>query len=274
MGIKKTILSFFLSAISLIATSQTPKRIVSLVPAITKQLYELQLENNIVGCTSYCPGKDRPQITVVASAIKVNVEKTLLLKPDLVLASSLTNPKTLDAFKKLGLKTVWFDYPKSYADLCTQFIELGKITGREKRARQMVNQADVELEKIKIKLAGKKSKNWLIQVGASPLWVAVENTFMDDYIKFAKGIDVAKGVKSGAVSRESMLLRNPEVIFICMSGTQADEEKKIWQSYKSLKAAQSGQIYIIDPNLSNSPSPSSFITALKKFIDLAYGLKM
>lgn len=270
MYLKKIIISFFLIGTSLSVSGQTPKRIVSLVPAISKQLHELGLENRIVGCTSYCPGKDRPGISVVASAIKVNIEKTVLLEPDLVLASSLTNPKTLETLKKLGIKTIWFDYPKSYADLCKQFLELGKITGKENKARQIVNKSDRMLAETKKNITAVKPMSWLIQVGANPLWVAVGNTFMDDYIKFAKAENVAKAVKSGAVSRESMILRNPDVIFICMAGTQAEEEKQLWLSYKSMHAAQNGKVFIIDPNLSNSPSPSSFVRALKKMINLAY----
>jgi iron complex transport system substrate-binding protein len=272
MRIKKQLISLFLIGISFFATAQAPKRIVSLVPAISKQLYELGLEDNIVGCTSYCPGKDRPGVTIVASAIKVNIEKTLLLKPDLVLASSLTNPKTLETLKKMGVKTIWFDYPKSYANLCTQFIELGKITGKEKEAQQIVSQSDADLAEIKMNIVAVKPMKWLIQVGANPLWVSVENTFMNDYIKFAKGINAAKGVQSGAVSRESILLQNPDVIFICMSGTQAEAEKQRWISYKSLNATQSEQVFIIDPNLTNSPTPSTFIIALEKMMDMAYNM--
>ena len=272
MRIRIIIISFFLIGISILTKAQSPKRIVSLVPAITKQLYELGLENQIVGCTSYCPGKDRKEVTVVASAIKVNIEKTILLKPDLVLASALTNPKTLETFKKLGLKIIWFNYPKSYSDLCTQFIELGKITGKEIEAQKIVQQSDKILAEIKMNIVAVKPMNWLIQIGSKPLWVAVENTFMDDYIKLAKANNAAKGVKSGSVSRESMILRNPDVIFICMTGTQAEEEKQLWLSYKSMNAAQSEQIFIIDPNLTNSPTPSSFVKALEKMMQLAYDM--
>ena len=250
--------------------SQTPKRIVSLVPSITKQLFELGVKDNVIGCTSYCPGKDRKEVTVVASAIKVNVEKVLLLKPDLVLASSLTSPKTLETFKKLGVKIVWFDYPKSYNDLCNQFLELSKTIGKENKAQQIINKANSELKEIEMNIVAVKPVTMLLQIGANPLWVAIENTFMNDYIKFAKAINVAKGVGNGAVSRESILVKNPDIIFIFISGEQAKIEKRIWLSYKSLNATQNNRIFIIDSNLVNSPTPSSFITALDEILNLAY----
>ncbi|MEN8122102.1 MAG: helical backbone metal receptor [Bacteroidota bacterium] len=270
MNIIRLIITGLLITVYFNSISQTPRRIVSLVPSITKQLYELGVEDKIVGCTNYCPGKDIKSVTVVASAIKVNIEKTLLLKPDLVLASALTSPKTLETFKKLGVKTIWFDYPKSFEDLCKQFLDLGKIVGKQNHSIKMVNRAKVRLSTIRNKIPQNNPLKMFVQIGANPLFAAIENTFMDDYIKFSGGTNIIKGLKSGAVSRESILLKNPEVIFVITMGVVGKQEKELWKSYKSLNAAKSKRIFIIDADIASSPTPKTFVDVVEIMVELIY----
>jgi iron complex transport system substrate-binding protein len=208
----------------------------------------------------------------VASAIKVNIEKTILLKPDLVLASSLTSPKTLETFKKLGIKVVWFDYPKSFEDLCDQFIDLGKITGKADIATDIVNKAKSRLLSVRKKIPKGNSLKMFVEIGANPLFGVIENTFMDDYITFAGGTNIAAGLKSGAISRENVLIRNPEAIFVITMGVVGKQEKDVWKSYKSLNAAKNNNIFIMDADLASSPTPATFVDVVEKMVELIYGL--
>ena len=274
MILKKIIIAGLLLIFYFNSIAQYPQRIVSLVPSITKQLYALNVENKIVGCTSYCPGKDRKSVTVVASAIKVNIEKTLLLKTDLVLASSLTSPKTLETFKKLGVKTVWFDYPKSFEDLCEQFLDLGKIVGKQNEAKEIINNAKARLLTIRNQIQQEKTLKMFIEIGANPLFGVIGNTFMDDYITFAGGSNIISDLKSGAVSRESILIKNPEVIFVITMGVVGNQEKEVWQSYKSLNATQNNRIFIIDADIASSPTPATFVDVVEKMVEFIYDVKM
>lgn len=274
MSIKKIIIAGLLFSFYFSSKAQSPQRIVSLVPSITKQLYAFNIEDKIVGCTSYCKGKDRKSVTIVASAIKVNIEKTLLLKPDLVLASALTSPKTLETFKKLGIKTVWFDYPKSFEDLCNQFLELGKIVGKQDKSNEIVNKAKERLSTIRKNIPKENPLKMFIEIGANPLFAAIENTFMDDYITFTGGTNIAAGLKSGAIARESVLIKNPDVIFVITMGVVGKQEKEVWQSYKNLGATKSKRIFIIDADLASSPTPSNFVDVVEKMVELIYDVKI
>lgn len=270
MIIKKIIIAGLLITFYFSSIAQAPKRIVSLVPSLTKQLYALNVEDKIVGCTNYCPGKDRKSVTVVASAIKVNIEKTLLIKPDLVLASALTSPKTIETFKKLGVKTVWFDYPKSFNDLCSQFLELGKIVGKQHHAKEIINSAKARLSTVRKKIPNGNTLKMFVEIGANPLFAAIEHTFMDDYITFTGGTNIAAGLKSGVISRESVLIKNPEVIFIITMGVVGKQEKEVWQSYKSLNASKNNQIFIIDADPASSPTPATFVDVVELMVELIY----
>ena len=47
-------------------------------------------------------------------------------------------------------------------------------------------------------------------------------------------------------------------------GVLGEEQKKLWQRYKTLNAAKNNRIYIIDSYIICSPTPVNFVKALKK----------
>jgi len=251
-------------------SAQEAKRIVSLVPWVTKSIYLMGEKEKLVGCTSYCPVEASDNIPVVASAMSVNLEKTLTLRPDIVVASSLIKPETIDNLKKLGLKVVYLPYPKSFEEICSYFIQIGELVGQGAKAKSIVAQQRERLAGLKAKVPAGKNPNVFIQIGAKPLFGAVPDTFMDDFIRFSGGKNIATGLKIGSVTREFVLTQNPDVIFIVTMGIVAEEEKDVWLNYPALSASKSKKIFILDADKTCSPTPILFVDALEEMIKLMY----
>ena len=156
---------FFLSIlliVCLFAQAQEAKRIVSLVPWMTKSLYLMGEQSRLVGCTNYCPVEATDKIAVVATAVNVNIEKVLMLKPDLVFASSLIKPEILDNIKRLGIKIEYMPYPKSFDEICTDFMRIGQLVGQTEKSKTIVAQQRERIAKIKAKIpAGKHPKMFM-----------------------------------------------------------------------------------------------------------------
>lgn len=254
----------------IVGQAQEAKRIVSLVPWVTKSLYVMGEQSRLAGCTSFCPVEASDHVQVVANAMDVNIEKILLLKPDVVIASSLIKPEAIDNLKKLGIKVVSQPYPESFKEICDYFVEIGNIVGQEVKAKAIVSQQKDRLAKLKAKIPAGKNPKILIQIGAKPLFCAVPETFMDDFITFAGGTNIASGFKIGSITREYILKQNPDVIFIVTMGIVAEEEKETWESYQSLSASKSKKIFILDADKTCSPTPILFIDALEEMINLSY----
>lgn len=250
--------------------AQQAKRIVSLVPWVTKSLYLMNEQSRLVGCTSYCPVEASDHIAVVANAMSVNIEKTFTLKPDVVIASSLNKPKTIDNLKKLGIKVVLQPYPKSFEEICAYFIQIGELVGQGSKAKQIVDQQKARLTKLKTGIPSEKTPSLFIQIGAKPLFCAVPGTFMEDFIRFSGGKNIASELKLGSVTREYVLKQNPDVIFIVTMGIVAQEEKDTWLGYQSLSASKSKKIFILDADKTCSPTPILFVDALEEMIKLMY----
>ncbi|MFN3966608.1 MAG: ABC transporter substrate-binding protein [Endomicrobiia bacterium] len=253
------------------AQQNYPQRIISLGPAITKALYLLGVEDRLIANTIYCnippEAKKKEKIGTV---MEINIEKIFALKPDLVLATTLINPKSKQKLKSLGINVITFPTPKNFNEICTQFLQLGKLVGKEKEARKIVESAKDKASSIKKKVKDPNRPKVLIQVGTKPLWVAPRNSFLNDFIEFAGGINIGPSGKSGLCSREEILRRNPDVIIITTMGIVAEEEKKIWQKYKSINAVKNNRIYIIDSEKLCSPTPVSFVETLQEIVYILY----
>jgi iron complex transport system substrate-binding protein len=267
---KRIVFLSILLIFCLFVQAQEAKRIVSLVPWMTKSLYLMGEQGRLVGCTSYCPVEATDKIPVVATAVSVSLEKTLTLKPDLVFASSLIKPETIENLKKLGLRVEYMPYPKSFDEICSNFIRVGELVGQGAKAKNIVLQQKERLLRLKAGISAGKNPKMFMQIGAKPLFCAVPNTFMEDFIQFAGGKNIASELKLGSVTREYVLKQNPDIIFIVTMGIVAEEERETWLNYPSLSASKSKRVFILDADKTCSPTPVLFVDALEEMIRLTY----
>jgi ABC-type Fe3+-hydroxamate transport system substrate-binding protein len=75
----------------------TPKRIISLVPSQTELLYDLGLEERIVGITKFCvhPYHLKSTKAIVGGTKNIKLEKIKELQPDLILCNKEENTKEI-----------------------------------------------------------------------------------------------------------------------------------------------------------------------------------
>ena len=261
------LLFFILTVCQLNSYSQQIKRIVSLAPSITENLYLLGAQNKMVGCTSYCALAVNDGVQQIGSTIDVNVEKILTLKPDLVLTMLMTKPQDVEALRKLGIRVEILPTPKNFAEICEQTIEIGKLTGFEKEAKRVTDEAKQKVDNLKQSVAKNKLKQKIFfQLGSNPVFTVLPNTFMNDFILLCNGDNIANGMTTGIISRESVLAKNPDVIIIATMGGFGAEEKKVWETYKSMNATKNRRIFLIDSETSCSPTPENFARAFADVI--------
>ncbi len=263
------LLLFLISASTL--TAQTPRRIISLAPSLTKNLYLLEAEELLVGCTNYCTLQSETDADIVASAIQVNYEKAVMLKPDLVITTTLTKAKTIDTFEKLGVPVLVFENPTSFDEICEQFIILGENVGKKRLAEEIIEDAQMRITVIKQKIPDHTSKQKVfMQIGTNPLFAVVPNTFMNDFINFSGTENIASDLIIGSINLESVLVRNPDIIVVVLMGIVGKEEKMRWESFENLNAVKKKQVFVMEADNACSPTPLSFVDALDEMISLIY----
>lgn len=271
MKAKILVIILFLTIIGFTNTySQTYKRIVSLSRVITQDIYLLGANDNLVGCTSYCEMAISDKKEVIASAIDVNIEEVIMLKPDLVIATTITKPETIEILRKIGIKVATFPITKSYQDICQNFKQIAEFTGKTALAESIITQQNHRLDSIRNNIPNLPRPKIFFEIGTKPIFTVMANTFMDDFITFSGGINVASDLVRGTITRESVLLRNPNVIIIITMGILGEEEKNNWLACKQLNATKNNKIFFIDSNKACSPSPVTFIDVVEELIKLIY----
>ena len=248
-----------------------PKRIISLAPSVTEELYLLGVEDSLVGNTTYCVTP--PEAVAkekVGDITRINLEKIVSLKPDLVLATSLTNSKAIQKLKNLGIEVMIFPAPKNYAYLCDQFLTLGKAVGKEAEAKAIIAVSKEKVMAIKAVTAGLDKPKVFIEIGAKPLFTANRDYFINDFVDMAGGVNIAQDAKLGTYSREEVLRKNPDVIIIVMMGIAVGKEKEVWQKFKDLNAVRDNRIYVIDSRKVCSPTPVTFVETLNEIAGLLH----
>lgn len=110
-----------------VTLSQTPQRIVSLLPSLTETVCELDACQRLVGVDRYSnyPARVRT-LPQVGGGLDPNIEAIVALKPDLVLMSVAS--RASDRLEALGFKVVALE-TKSHADVRRVLEKVGALLG-------------------------------------------------------------------------------------------------------------------------------------------------
>ena len=193
--------------------SLTPKRIISLVPSQTELLYDLGLEENVVGITKFCihpeewfKTKDR-----VGGTKTVNFEKIAALKPDLIIANKEENTKAeIEALQKLY--AVYTSDIYNLSDSFKMIEALGNLTKTTERANNLITQIKTDFSSLKP--INTTSNNVLYLIWKNPYMTIGKDTFINDMLKKCGFSHVNVPNRYPELDEEQIKTLNPNFIFL------------------------------------------------------------
>ena len=232
-----------------------PHRIISLTPSITEQLYLLGEGEKVIGITNFCR-KIYPYQEIVGTYLQPNIEKIVLLKPDIVIVSKEGIQKEIvQKIKQFDIETLVLDPVDSYEQLKEQFITLSKIFNKKDVAEKIIS--DYEKKYFK---SPKKKFRAVCVLGIEPLIVASDISYIGEIISFS-GLEnpVKLKVKYPQINIEELLKWDPEVIIAADTGISGEKRiKKYFEKYKQLSAVKNNRILILDANMLYQPTIKNF----------------
>ena len=169
-----------------------PKRIISLVPSITELLFDLGLQKEIVGVTSYCilPEKEVSSLPKVGGTKEFNFELIDKLSPDLIIAGKEENSK--EGIEKLNKKyPVWVSDVGAVDDAVDMILSLGKLTGKEKESMILTGEITGGLNGLN---PSRKYKAAYL-IWKEPYMTVGGDTFINDMMKRSGFINIFSGSK-------------------------------------------------------------------------------
>src|SRR6478735_1816876 len=116
---------------------KTPNRIVSLVPSQTELLFDLGLEEKIVGITKFCvhPYHLKSTKKIVGGTKKVNYDKIRSLEPDIIICNKEENTEEIvEELRKIC--DVWVTDIATLEDNFQMISDFGQIFDKRIEARK------------------------------------------------------------------------------------------------------------------------------------------
>lgn len=165
----------------------TPKRIVSLVPSQTELLYDLGLENEIVGITKFCvhPYHLKATKTIVGGTKKVDFNKIKALQPDFILCNKEENSYAfLPELEKIA--PIYFSDVNSIQDSLNLIANLGNILNRRTESINLIEKINFKLTNFKSFIKDKPARKVAYFIWANPWMVAGNNTYINEILKLNK----------------------------------------------------------------------------------------
>ncbi len=232
-----------------ITVTEAPRRIVSLVPAVTEMLVALGAIDRIQGVTYY---DDHPaslaQKTIVGGFLAPNIDRIRGCAPDMIFVSGLQR-EVSEMFRGPTPAVVRFS-PQSVADVYANILLLGRILDAEPAARELVERIRSQIDLIGRKVAKIPDEQHLRVMrimGRKHLQTPTEDSIQNALIRLAGGIPPRFGDSRplADVSREQWLQFNPQVIFGCGRDRTVVDKILSQPGWKEVEAISNGRVYYL-----------------------------
>lgn len=251
------------------AAPADPRRIVSLAPSVTETLFAIGMGDRVVGVTQYCnyppEAKERP---VVSGFSDVNLEAVLRQRPDLV-ALPLDKIRNQTNLERMGLTVLPLD-TRSLTGLRRTIEELGRSTGRQRQAEEVVARLDGAISRAEERAKGQPRPRVLFSIMHSyqglgyitEINAVGQDGFFSELIDIAGGENVYQGALSfPRLSREAIIFLNPDIIIDVIPGVlDIDEVRRDWLSLTSVEAIKNNRLLLLTDQRDTVPGPRIYQT--------------
>ena len=228
------------------------KRIVSLSPAITENLFSIGAGDLIVGTSSH---SDYPAgasaIPITSDFQTIQLERIAALKPDLIIAWQGGNsPAQLAVLQQLNIP-IFQQQSQTLADIPLALTQLARLTAREPAAAPIVLAAYQRIALLKD--APSPNLNAFYQVWHAPLMTLNQSNWVSDALNRcgARNIFANAPITAPTVSMESVLALNPELIITASAQASPNQSLDAWRSWGNLSAVRHNGLLFVDSDAMN-----------------------
>jgi ABC-type Fe3+-hydroxamate transport system substrate-binding protein len=195
-----------------VEVQSTPKRIISIVPSQTELLFDLGLNEEIIGITKFCIHP----VDMVKQKIKIGGTKTLNinlikeLKPDLIIGNKEENEK--DQIEELMRSfPVWMSDIANLNGATDMINKVGELVGKKSEATELIKSVNTEFSQLNVTPQVTKVA---YLIWRKPYIVAGKGTFIDDMLKRC-GLNNAFDLdRYPEVFPAQIVEANPDVVFL------------------------------------------------------------
>ncbi len=245
-----------------VVLKKKPERVVSLATSYLNMIDAVG--GTIVGRASSKVG-ELPEamrnVPEVGWVYNINLESLIGLKPDLVIANKNQHEKFLPLLESNKIPVIAIN-PKTYDEVKDKLVVIGKIYGVPERGEAVAAKMDQQIRAVTDKLPHEEKRIVILHATPSNVTVELENSIAGCVAKILGFKNVVAGSKNlkgkpekTPYSMETLVEKNPEIIFITFMGNDGEIENRLRADVKSnpawssLKAVRNDKVYLLPEKL-------------------------
>ena len=225
------------------------RRVVTLAPHLTEILFHIGSGDLLVGVMDHSDFPTAAQhLPRVGNHSRLDIEAILALKPDLIVGWESGNPPgDIALLETLGLP-VFVSESRTLADIASLMSRLGMLVGKPEFAGQQADDFTQGSEELAVSYASRSRLRVFYQVWDEPLYTLNRDHIISGLIADCGGVNIFADTAalSPAVSLESVIARDPEVIVGGSSDNTIPGWVERWQNWPSVTAVRLGQVHVIN----------------------------
>lgn len=230
-------------------SSKIYERIVATSPATAEILDKLGVEN-VVGVAEskiYNLPERYKDVKKIGGPMAPDIEIIRDLKADLVIGPKSLQGELEAKYDNAGIESKFLNL-STVEGLYDSVEELGKLLGKEKEAKILIDEYEKKISDIKDGIKGKKKPRVLVLMGVPGSYlVATENSYVGNLVKLAGGENVygdGKGEEFLKVNTEDMVQKDVDIILRAAHGVPEQvkesfkkefENNDIWKHFEAVK---------------------------------------
>jgi iron complex transport system substrate-binding protein len=253
------------------ARQAVPRRIISLVPAVTEMLFAMGAGPAVVGVSSF----DRfpPEVARlprVGALVDPDFERVLSLRPDLVIVYGSQTELTARLARASVDTYAYRD--STLADVLATIRHVGARVGRRAEADSLALSIERDLEILRTNTVGRPRPTVALIFDREPgalrgMYASGGRGFLHDVLVAAGGTNAFGDVDRDGlqVTSETLLARRPDVIIELAPSTwtpaRLADERQVWQTLSAIPAVRNGRLQILADSSLSIPGPRLAQTA-------------
>ena len=164
-----------------------PRRIISLVPSQTELLYDLGLDEEVIGITKFCIHPDEwfRNKTRIGGTKQLHLEQILALQPDLVIANKEENTQEQVQYLMQHLP-VWVSDIHSLDEALDMIRSIGNITGKSERGNEIADNISRSFRQIEATIQDQTPLRTAYFIWREPWMVAGGDTFIHTMLGYCQ----------------------------------------------------------------------------------------
>ncbi|AYC28796.1 ABC transporter substrate-binding protein [Paenisporosarcina cavernae] len=245
-----------------ITLEKAPEHIVSMIPSNTEILFELGLDEQVVGVSDFDNFPEEAADKEKIGGMEFNVEKIISLSPDLVLAheSALgTWDAGLTQLRDAGIKVYTVKNAESFEETYETIETIGELTNTSKTARNVVKDMKAHVEEITAATKGMEPKSVLVEVSPSPeIYTSAGNTLIDEMLKMIGAENAAADLEGWVkLDPEQIIERNPDVLITTYGSYTPNAVEQVLSrpGFDAITAVKEKAVADIDADMTSRMGP-------------------